>query len=423
MTRFEDPRQEDGLAIASGSWKREPGSDCWPERAGVQDFGAETRGNRASIYLDNGAMTAPMIAVRKVLLDCLDGPAGNPSSPHHNGEKMRRAIERARIALADFICAREETIVFTSGATEANHAVLLAALCDGRDLIATQTEHPSTLGVYRRDSHRIHVLPVGRGGSMCPGDVEKAAFSRPGSIVALSWVNSETGVIQPAHEICRLARNLGLITLVDASQAVGRISYDELPDADFISGSGHKMNALSGTGYLVINRRPISPAFQSGGDQEGGNRAGTENILGIVAIGTAAKHRAENLPQDLDRIRQLRNRFETDILAVNSDAWVNGSSSPRAPGSTSITFPGVDGTAIVAACDAAGLVISQVSACSSARPAPSPTLTAMGLSEDEAFSTIRAVFGVLNTEQDAIEAARILNREISRLRTGAKVVA
>lgn len=375
------------------------------------------------IYLDNAATTQPLPEVSDVVRARLIEVAANPSSPHARGQATRRQIERSRNELASFLEADEESVIFTSGATESNHSVLLAAFLQGFELITTTTEHPSTRGIFRDSPERVHHLPVDEKGRIDPKDFERIALGGRKILLAVAWVNGETGVIQPIEALIAIARKYGIATLIDGSQAVGRIEYGRLPDMDFLSGSAHKMNAIPGAGFLVMNRMPFDPLFQVGGDQEFGHRAGTENVLGILALGAAAKRREESLGDDLARVKRMRDHFEATLLRLNPSAWVNGDLEHRAPGNSSITFPGLDGMAIAASCDAAGLVLSQVSACSSAKPTPSATLTAMGLSEDDAFSTLRVCFGVLNTEDEANRAAEILSTVVRRLRGSSRMAA
>lgn len=375
------------------------------------------------IYLDNAATTQPLPEVNDVVRRQLARIAANSSSPHSSGQAARRRIERSRIELASFLRADEESIIFTSGATESNHSVLLAAFLEGFELIATATEHPSTIGLFRDSPERVHHLPVDDKGRIDPRDFERIALCGGKMLLAISWVNGETGVIQPVEALIAVARNYGVATLIDGAQAVGRIDYGKLPDTDFLSGSAHKMNAIQGAGFLIMNRKPFDPRLQVGGDQEFGHRAGTENVPGIIALGEASKRREESLGSDLVRIGRMRDRFEALVLRRNASAWVNGDLEHRASGNSSLTFPGLDGMAIVAGCDAAGLVLSQVSACSSAKPVPSATLTAMGLSEKDAFSTLRVCFGVLNTEEEADRAAEVLSNVVQRLKRSARMAA
>ncbi len=374
--------------------------------------------NRTELYLDNSATTQPLPEVVESMLHVLTEGFGNPSSGHARGRKSRQAIDRAREQVANFTMSNSNRIIFVSGATEANDAVLRSVVNDPDSrLVTTVAEHPSTCGVYASIPERITRIPLETSGILNMDAYDKAIRSNGPSLVAIGWVNGETGVIQPIREICELARFWGHTTLVDASQAAGRLPNEDFGfEYDFMSISAHKMNGPSGVGCLLIGQHARCPTMAMGGGQEQGYRAGTENIPGIVGFGTACRERGLRLTEDLIRLSAMRDLLEQTLLDRIPGIRINGMGAPRVPTNTNICFTGIDGMALVARCDVARLCCSQISACSTGRPEPSKTLLAMGIEEKDAYSSIRFSVSVLNTMEDIRNATQVLIEEVGRLR-------
>lgn len=362
------------------------------------------------IYLDANATVAVIPEAREAVLSALDGSLANPSSIHMPGSESRHVLERARDAVCDLLPGfLPEGVVFTSGGTESNNMILRGI--PGATMVTTAVEHPSVLRPVEASGTGV-IVPVGRNGIASPEHIAEAAIAdiRP-VIVSVQWANSETGVIQPIHEIVKAVRSSrqDAFIHVDAAQAIGRIPLD-IADIDAITFSGHKIHAPGGTGVLALadpDDDRLVPLLLGGG-QERGRRSGTQNVAGIAGLGAALLQRAIILQQAMHALADLRTGFEMRVLSGLQDAVVNGVDAPRVPNTTNIRFPGIDAMSLVASLDQKGVACSVGSACSSARPVPSHVLTAMGLSETEAYSSVRFSFSILNTVEEATRAADIV---------------
>ncbi len=369
------------------------------------------------IYLDANATTAASEGVRRAVLAAMQDASGNPSSVHARGAEARRVITTAR----DEVClllpgALSEGVIFTSGGTEANNTVLRGI--EGAVIVTTNIEHPSVLRPAEQAAeHRI--VPVSANGRVKPDSVAETLPVSGGLAVSIQWANSETGVVQPIPEIVATIRESrpDAFIHVDAAQAIGRIPI-RMDGIDALTFSGHKLHAPQGTGALILadpNEDRLK-ALMLGGGQEGGRRSGTQNVPGAVGLGVALRERAESFDQTVEAMQTMRDAFETSILGAIPGARVNGCDSPRVPNTSNILFPGIDAMALVALLDQRDVACSVGSACSSGRPEPSHVLLAMGLSEDEAYSSVRFSFSVMNTMDEAFRAADIVAETARKLR-------
>jgi cysteine desulfurase len=340
------------------------------------------------------------------MLDVLGERFGNPSSAHAAGDRTREYVRRAREALAILLGADPSTLIFTSSGTEANHMVLASLLQQRQSklrVVTTQIEHSSILKSceYLCDlGVEVVYLPVNCTGHLSMAAIE-AAITPETSLVSIQWVNNETGVIQPIEHIGALCRRCEVPFHTDAAQAVGKLTINvaTLP-IDFLSLTAHKFHGPQGIGALYArNPRWVMPVFH-GGSQEMGLRAGTENVSGIVGLGTAARLRAERLGEIQQNLGMLRDQFEHLVLDMIPETEVNGDRSNRVCNTTNLLFRDVDGQALVAQLDQLGVRCSQSSACTNHRPEPSYVLRAMGLSEDEAYSSVRFSFSEQNSLSD-----------------------
>ncbi len=378
-----------------------------------------------TIFLDHNATSPPTAGARAAVDRLLSKGWGNPSSPHQIGRRARQALAEAREEVAALACCDPEHLIFTSGATESCNHVIQFAQRPGRPLpaIAPSTvEHTAVLSATEREAklgRSVAYLGVNSDG-IVDLDSLRDVIQDGNVLVSIQWVNNETGVIQPVRQIAAMCREHGAMLHVDACQALGKLRMaDAEIAADFVSLSGHKIGAPPGVGALFVADRRRLPSFLVGGEQEFARRAGTENLPGIVGFGAAARERRGALESLLPRWRQMRQRFER---ALPSGCRINGEKVERVPNTTSVTFPGVDGAALLARMDARGVCVSQGSACHSARPEPSHVLRAIGLSEADAYSTIRFSWGPETTDEDLSEALRILESELSADR-GPRMVA
>ncbi len=370
------------------------------------------------VYLDNNATTPPLPEIRAAVLNAL-GAFGNPSSSHTAGERARGQLREARSSLAALLGCDPASIVFTSGATEANNTVLRSFSGPGRRIVSTVVEHSSVLAALERragEGTEVVLLPVGRSGLVDPDDLRRA-IARETSLATVQWVNSETGVVQPVQEIGRLCAEAGVPFHTDAAQAVGKlpVSLRNLP-VDYASIAGHKFHAPVGVGALYVRAGAPLQGLLDGGDQESGLRAGTENIPGIAGMGCAARLRAASLQETITRLGDLRDLLESQIMDRCGGVTVNGDTRTRVCNTTNLLFDGVDGEALVARLDQRGVRCSQSSACTNQRPEPSHVLRAMGLSEEEAYGSVRFSLSVLNDEEEVEAACAAVADEVNRIR-------
>lgn len=370
------------------------------------------------IYLDNNATTKPHPEVRDAMLSALNDRFGNPSSNHSAGERARDSLRSARKAVATLLGAEHSQVFFTSGATESNNIVLGFALrrvrTGGRPHIVTSNvEHSSikhVLNHLRLTDVDITTLQVDSCGHLDLDGLAQA-ISKSTFLVSIQWANNETGVIQPIGEIADLCRERGILFHTDAAQAMGKVPMElaQLP-IDFLSCTAHKLHGPTGVGALYVRERnSIEPLF-FGGPQETSLRPGTENVPGIVGFGVAAHLRHCRLTQTRQHCRFLRDRFELRVIESVPDVTVNGDSIARLDNTTNLCFAGVDGQALVARLDQHGILCSQSSACTNQRPEPSYVLRAMGLSEDDAYSSVRFSVSEQNTIEDVDHAADVVIR-------------
>lgn len=368
------------------------------------------------VYLDNNATTRALTAVKDAVTDVLGDGFGNPSSPTLEGGRALERLTTARDAVAALTGAEAHQIFFTSGCTEGNNTCLRLALDEPRRLITTGTEHASVSAVadWLEASGVTVVRLSATNGEVSAGQVRNA-LDQGASLVSIQWANSETGVLQPIADIARVCAQAGAPLHVDAAQAVGRIPID-LHDCpiDYLTFSGHKLHAPQGVGVTFARVPDKLPRMMIGGEQEGGRRAGTENLPGIAGLGAACEARAANLTGAVRHMASLRDRFEQSVLEMVPGAIVNGGDSPRVCNTSNIRFP-VDGQALVAQLSGLGIVCSQTSACSSNSPEPSKVLTMIGLSRDEAFASVRFSFSCLNTTDDVDAAVDAIARICERL--------
>ena len=371
------------------------------------------------IYLDNNATTQPLPQVRAAVLNAMGGAFGNPSSSHAAGGRARSQLHNARSSLASLLGCESTSVVFTSGATEANNTVIRSFSGPGKRIVSTAVEHSSVFAALdrmEREGTEVVLLPVGRSGLVDPDDLREAIAEKT-ALVSIQWVNSETGVVQPVEEFGRICSEAGVPFHTDAAQAVGKLPVNlrELP-VDFASIAGHKFHAPPGTGAMYLRGSAGLRGLLDGGDQESGLRAGTENVPGIAGMGCAAGIRAGSLPETITWLGRLRDLFESEVKDRCPGVSVNGACALRVCNTANLLFDGVDGQALVARLDQRGVRCSQSSACTNHRPEPSHVLRAMGLSEEEAYASVRFSMSVLNTEEEVAAAAAAVAEVVAAIR-------
>jgi cysteine desulfurase len=373
-----------------------------------------------TVYLDYNA-TAPLRPEALEAMLSAFGAVGNASSMHLAGRAAAHRIDEARRRLAGLLGCAPGELIFTSGATEANNLALRAAYASGGGLVTTAVEHPAVLEAARAITadrpETLTVLPVDSDGVLELEALVEACRARRVAVVSVMLANNETGVLTDLASVIKLAREAGALVHTDATQYVGRMPLDlnEL-DVDLLSLSAHKFGGPQGVGALFVRRGtplPHQPLIVGGG-QEHGWRAGTLNVAGIVGFGAAAEAVRPRISEEIPRIRALRNALEAGLTSCLPDCRINGSAVPRLPGVTSVIFPGLPADAVLAAMP--DVAASDGSACASGAPTPSHVLLAMGLSREDADSTIRFSCGYATTERDIERAVDATVRAVQEVR-------
>ncbi len=375
------------------------------------------------IYLDYNATTPVDPAVLDAMLPYFAENFGNASSIHSPGQRARGAVDGARASVAAFLGAKPSEIVFTSGGTEADNLALFGVVTASQEsrkhVITTAIEHHAVLNAVQALENlgvEATYIPVGREGIVDPEDIRRAL--RPETIlISVMHANNELGTIQPIEEIGRIAAAAKVYFHCDAVQTAGRVPLDvNRLGVDLLSISAHKIYGPKGTGALYVRQgTPLEPQFH-GGHHERDRRPGTENVPGIVGLGKAAELARKNLMTDCARVTSLRNRLEDALLASCSEARVNGNRAHRVSTTSNISFPAAGGEALVIALDLQGIACSTGAACSSGAVGPSHVLMAIGLSPDEARSSLRFSLGRMTTAEEIDQVIAIIPQAVERLR-------
>jgi cysteine desulfurase len=375
------------------------------------------------IYLDYNSTTPVDTRVLAAMMPYLGENFGNANSIHSGGQRARAAVDSARQAVADLLGAKSSEIVFTCGGTESDNLAIFGIVnpCDQprKHVVTTAIEHHAVLNAAQAlESQGVDVtyVPVGGDGIVDPEDIREAI--RPETIlVSVMLANNELGAIQPIEEIGRIATESDVYFHCDAVQAAGKLPVDvQKLGVDLLSISGHKLYAAKGVGALYVRTgSELGPIF-FGGHHERDRRPGTENVPGIVGLGKAAELAMQNLQADSARLGALRDRFESALLDALHGVRVNGSVSHRVPNTCNLSFEAAGGESLVIALDLQGVMCSSGAACSSGAVEPSHVLTAIGLSPDQARSSLRFSLGRPTTEQEIDQAIRIIPPVVERLR-------
>lgn len=375
------------------------------------------------IYLDYNATTPVAPEVFRAMQPFLTGEFGNPSCDYPLGLTAREAVAQARREVALLLDCSPEEIVFTSGATEANNTVLKGvALARGRGRIITAaTEHPSVLNpCLFLDSlgFELTILPVDGTGRVDPDAVRRALTPKT-ILISLMHANNETGTLHPIREIAAIAREAYVPFHTDAAQSVGKIpvSVSEL-QVDFLTVAGHKFYAPKGVGALYVRAGANLTPLLHGASQEGGRRAGTENVPYMVALGAACRLAREHLAATTAHLRGLRDLLHERLRAAFPGLVLHGpegDETARLPNTLNVSFPGLSGCELMA--QIPELAASLGSACHAGREAISPVLAAMGVTPEIARGAVRFSVGRPTTRAEVEQAADLL-REKGRARRG-----
>jgi cysteine desulfurase len=353
---------------------------------------------------------------------------GNASSIHIHGQAAHRAVDHARETMARFFNCHEAEVVFNSGGTEGDNTAIFGLLHPGDHFITTSIEHSAVLRAADRLAERgveVTFVDPQPSGLIDPADIERAI--KPNTrLISVMLANNETGVLMPVEEIGKLAANHGIFFHIDAVQGAGKVEFDvQRFGCHLLSISAHKMHGPKGVGAMYIRRgTPIEP-MMVGGTHERRQRAGTENVPGIVGLGRAAELAMESLADGtIDRLATLRDRLEAGILALPGTR-VNGgdSGTPRTANTTNITFDQVEGEAMVIALDLKGVAVSGGSACHSGSTEPSHVLMAMGLDKNAARASLRFSLMKTATDADVDHVLRVVPEALEHLRALSPVAA
>ena len=374
------------------------------------------------IYLDNNATTPLDPAVIEEMLPFLTRYYGNPSSGYAFAAKVRKAVELARERLAALLRCEPSEIIFTSGGTESNNAVIHSALQfepRGKHLVISSVEHSAVLrpcqDLEKRGCH-VTFLGVDRNGNVDVGQVE-AAIRPETALVSIMWANNETGVLFPVERIAEICHRKGVLFHTDAVQVIGKIPIRLRDTAvNFLSLSAHKFHGPKGVGAFYVNRRTRFTPLVAGGGQENGRRGGTENAAGIVGLGKAAELAGKYLTEGKCSVRSMRDRFEKALLETVNNALVNGAGAERIPNTSSLAFEGIESSAALLLLDRHRICCSAGSACRTGSQEASHVLRAMNPKGDGARRSLRFSFSRFNTEVQIDHAIEIVPKVIEKLR-------
>ena len=375
-----------------------------------------------TIYLDNNATTRVADEVLEEINPYFGELYGNPSSMHSFGGQIAQKVRQAREQVAGILGCDPSEIIFTSGGTESDNAAIMGALAaapNRRKIITTRVEHPAVLAVCRDlEAHGYTIVELGvdREGRLDLAELEDQLDDDTG-LVTIMYANNETGVIFPVEQIARIVTSRGIVFHTDAVQAVGKIPL-RLSDSEvcMLSLSGHKLHAPKGVGVLYVRKGTRLTPFMLGGHQEGGHRAGTENVPGIIGLGKACELAAKYLEHENTRVRHLRDKLEKAILKKCPGAMLNGHKTDRLSNTTNISFEYVEGEAILLLLNRFGICASSGSACTSGSLEPSHVLRAMGVPFTSAHGSIRFSLSRYTTEEEIDAVLDALPPIILRLR-------
>jgi cysteine desulfurase len=401
------------------------------------------------IYMDANATTPLLPEVVEAMRPYWIEHFGNASSIHLDGQRARTALDRARETMAEFFNCHEAEVVFNSGGTEGDNTALFGLLRPGDHLITTAIEHSAVLQAAERLAKRgIEVTYVAPqpSGLIDPADIQAAI--RPNTrLISVMLANNETGVLQPVEEIDKIARTSGAFFHIDAVQGAGKVPFDVRRFGCHLANiSAHKVHGPKGTGAMFVRRGTPVESLIIGGSHERRQRAGTENVPGIVGLAKAIELAMHSLEDGtIEQVAALRDQLEEGLLAIPGTG-LNGSQTkmmggpgpsllgtwegsespnpvPRVANTTNIWFDQLEGEALVIALDLKGLAVSGGSACHSGATEPSHVLMAMGLDKTRARASLRFSLLKTATQADVEQVLKIVPEAVQHLRALSPVAA
>lgn len=358
------------------------------------------------IYLDNNATTGVDPLVKQAMLDDLSTTPANPSAVHFFGQEARNRLMKARQTIAQFLKVKPTEIIFSSGGTESLNMLLRPT--QGH-IITSNVEHSAVYNTLK--SHNPTYLPVNALGAVTPEQV-KAAIRPDTKLITLTAINNETGVKTDIEAIAKIAQEHNIPFVVDGVALLGKELFTIPEGVSAMAFSGHKFHAPKGIGFAFIRSNFKVPPLITGGDQEYGKRAGTENLSGILGMAKAIELLQKELPLATNHMRFLRDLFEEGLREF---AQVNGDG-PRSCNVSNLYFPGVDGESLLIALDQAGIAASHGSACASGALEPSRILINMGYPKERVRSSLRFSLSRWNSQDEINQTLEVLLSLIPKLK-------
>lgn len=374
------------------------------------------------IFLDHNGTTPLDQDLKNKIPDFLDF-WGNPSSIHWAGRETKSRIQSIRHQIAEVLKISPLEIIFNSGGSEGNSTVIESVFqilgFDRPHFLVSSVEHPSVMKTYdilRSRGAVVEKIPVNRNGHL---DLEwvQSHITEKTALVSVMLANNETGNIYPIQQLAQMAHAKGALFHCDAVQGFGKIPLNlKEMNVDYATFSAHKFYSLKGTGFLYVKKSSPYISLVNGGGQERHRRGGTENVLGILALGFMAQ-KLNQVEEKMKSVQALRDHFETRVLSEISDVTINAKNQPRLPNTSSLILKDVDGETLLMSLDLKGYAVSTGAACSSGNPEPSPVLMAMGITREEAQSSLRVSLGWSTTLEQINEFIETLKLVVQRLRT------
>lgn len=377
------------------------------------------------IYLDNAATTKILPDVLDAMMPYLTDEYGNPSSIYKLGQRSKKAIEDARIKVANAMGALPREIFFTSCGTESDNWAIRGVAKIGskqnkRHIITSTFEHHAVLHTVEdleKEGYEVTYLPVYDDGVVRVEDLI-GAIREDTCLVTVMYANNEIGTVQPISEIGKICRDRNIIFHTDAVQAMGSLDVNVCRlQVDMLSISGHKFHAPKGVGVLYVRSGINIPSFIFGGAQESGKRAGTENVASIVGLGHAVEIAVQELNSKTERISALRNKLIEGVLTTIPKSRLNGSREYRLPGNTNFSFEGIEGESLLLMLQQHDICASSGSACTSGSLDPSHVLLSIGLTHEIAHGSLRMTISRFNTEEEIDKVLEVLPPIVAKLRT------
>jgi cysteine desulfurase len=378
------------------------------------------------VYMDNHATTRVDSRVLDAMLPYFTEKFGNAASRNHSfGWEAEEAVDRSRNQIAALIGAKSKEIIFTSGATESDNLAIKGVVefykDKGNHIISCVTEHKAVLdscrALERAGKATVTYLPVDKYGMVDPDAVRRAITDKT-VLITIMWANNEIGTIHPIAEIGKIAKEKGVVFHTDAVQAIGKVPVDvEKAGVDLASITAHKIYGPKGIGAIYVRskgpRVRLTPQMDGGG-HERGMRSGTLNVPGIVGLGAACEIAGKEMPDEAQRLIQLRSQLQAGLFERLDEIYVNGHPTERLPGNLNVSFAYVEGESLLMGIN--DIAVSSGSACTSATLEPSYVIRALGIDDELAHSSIRFGLGRFNTLEEVDYVTDRVSKEVKRLR-------